>query len=127
MKLLIDTHAFLWIVTGGPVSAPAREAFLSDENSLHFSAASYWEICIKIGIGKLRLARGWPERLEAEMVGNGITWLPIRKEHCLRLLDLPGLHGDPFDRLLVGQAQAEGMTLLTADEQLHQYDVPVVW
>ncbi len=127
MKVLLDTHAFLWLLRGQNVSKSAREAYLDLQNELYLSAASYWEICIKISIGKLNLASGWSERFEVEIEANGIRWLPIRREHCAYLVTMPKLHRDPFDHLLIAQAQVEGMTLLTADKNIHQYGVPTWW
>lgn len=126
-KLLLDTHTFLWAVTGQGLSAAATTAFLDTANRLHFSAASYWEICIKLSLGKLALAPDWRQRFEQEMKINQIQWLPIASEHCWQLTQLPFLHCDPFDRLLIAQAQVEGMILLTGDSQIHQYPVVTLW
>lgn len=127
MKLLIDTHAFLWALTGAGLTSVARQAFLDPENSLYFSAASYWEICIKTSLGKLSLAADWRQRFDAEMTANQILWLAIEKEHCHRIISLPLLHGDPFDRLLIAQALCEDMTLMSADRNLRLYPVPILW
>lgn len=127
MKLLLDTHAFLWSISDQNLSRQARDAFLDAENQLYLSAASYWEICIKRSIGKLVLADGWQEALDREMLANDIRWLPIEKTHCLSVAELPWLHRDPFDRLLIAQAQHEGMAILTADANIQQYDVATLW
>ena len=127
MKLLLDTHAFLWIIWDRNLSATARQAYLDASNDLYLSAASYWEICLKVSIGKLTLLPDWMSRFDDEMTRNGIVWLPIAKEHCQHLLLLPALHRDPFDRLLIAQAQHEGMTLLTADANMQQYAVATLW
>ena len=94
---------------------------------LYLSAASYWEICIKSALGRLGLQSNWPSLLDQELAVNQIRWLPIEKEHCRALTALPLVHGDPFDRLLIAQARVEGMTLLTADEQIQRYEVPTLW
>ena len=127
MKFLLDTQAFLWSMTGGPISDQARSAFLNAENELYLSAASYWEICIKVSIGKLTPESNWQKTMEEEMRVNGIKWLPIERAHCHELINLPFHHGDPFDRLLIAQAVYEKMTLLTADGNIKLYDVPIIW
>lgn len=127
MKLLLDTHAFLWGINGQRLSQNAQNAFLDANNELYLSAVSYWEICIKQSIGKLGLAANWVQVFDQELEINHIQWLPIEKLHCQKLGGLPFLHGDPFDRLLIAQAIVEGMTLLTADASIHQYPVPALW
>ncbi len=109
------------------LSQSARTVYLDPETELYLSAASYWEICIKASIGKLGLKEGWIKRFDEEMVSNTIRWLAIDKTHCQRVVDLPFLHQDPFDRLLIAQALCEGMTLLTADGQIQQYAVSTLW
>jgi PIN domain nuclease of toxin-antitoxin system len=127
VKILLDTHAFLWMMWGRHLTQTARDAFLNPQNDLYLSAASYWEICIKISLGKLTLAPDGLSRLDAEIASNGIRWLPIEKEHCQQLMALPQLHRDPFDRLLIVQAQHDRMTLLTADTNIQQYAVSTLW
>ena len=127
MKLLLDTHVFLWIVNDGPMSLRARHSFLDQENEIYLSAASYWEISIKVSIGRLALAENWMEVFDREIAANSTKWLPIKKEHCWELLDLPMIHRDPFDRMLIAQALFEDMTLLSADGNMQEYDVPVIW
>jgi len=127
MKLLLDTHAFLWAIWGRNLSETAQDAYLDAHNELYLSAASYWEMCLKISIGKLTVIPDWIKRFDTEIVGNGIKWLSIEKEHCRQLTALPQLHRDPFDRLLIAQAQAEGMTLLTADANIQQYPISTLW
>jgi PIN domain nuclease of toxin-antitoxin system len=123
----LDTHAFLWAVTQQRLSAAASQAFLNPANDLYLSAANYWEICIKVSLGKLALAPDWRQRFDNELVANQIQWLPITKEHCWQLTQLPFLHGDPFDRMLIAQAQVEGMTLLTSDARIREYNVATFW
>ena len=127
MKLLLDTHTFLWSMSNGPLSTVARRAFLNPNNDLYFSAASYWEICIKVSIGKLQLASNWSQLIDREMQINTVRWLPIEKAHYQALLNLPFHHGDPFDRLLISQASNEGMTLVTKDENIGRYAIPTLW
>ena len=128
MKILLDTHAFLWAVSGDSrLSATASASFCDSDNELHLSAISYWEICIKNQIGKLPLSDDWIERLDDEVAINGIHWLEVRKEHCQRFSTLPMIHRDPFDRLLIAQALHERMTLLTKDDNIRQYAVATLW
>ncbi len=127
MNLLLDTHIFLWSITSRRLSPAADAAFLDADNKLYLSAASYWEICIKLSIGKLTLPQDWQSTAELAMTINAIRWLPIEQAHCLELLALPHHHRDPFDRLLIAQARAEGLAVLTADPNFGRYDVAVVW
>ena len=121
MKLLLDTHVLLW-AAGMPdrLSKSALRLLSSQENSLFFSAASIWEIVIKLGLGRKDFQVD-PYRLRRELVAHGYTELPIMAEHALRLQSLPPLHKDPFDRILLAQARSEGLFLLTADSAVIQY------
>jgi PIN domain nuclease of toxin-antitoxin system len=127
MKILLDTHVFLWVVAHQNLSPGATSAFLDRQNELYLSAVSYWEICIKRSIGKLTLAPNWIDLFDDVMAMNGIHWLAVDKLACQRLLLLPYLHGDLFDRMLIAQAVTENMTLMSADEQLHQYPIAFLW
>lgn len=128
MSCLLDTHALLWMLHGDPaLSARAREVVLDGDNQLHWSIASLWEVAIKLSIGKLDLAPDWREIISREMRLNGIHWLAIRPEHCAQVAALPFFHRDPFDRLLIAQAQVEGMAVVTADERFSHYEVAIVW
>ena len=127
MRLLLDTHTFLWFIYRPPTGERFFELCLDPVNDLYLSAASYWEISIKAGLGKLDLTADWPEVFDRELDANIIHWLPIEKSHCLELLTLPHHHRDPFDRLLIAQARSEGLSLLSADPNFGRYDVPVVW
>ncbi len=127
MKILLDTHAFLWLIRGENLSQNAQDVFLDIDNELYFSAVSYWEICIKYSLGKLALVKNWDKVFDREMTVNGIKWLPVDKVHSRGIIALPMIHRDPFDRLLIAQARAEKMVLLTADAKIRQYDVPTIW
>ncbi len=127
MKLLLDTHAFLRLIGNQKLSQRASDAFLDPGNQLFLSAASYWEICIKRSIGKLVLAEDWQQSVKREMQINDIRWLAIERSHCQAIIELPWIHRDPFDRLLIAQAREEGMALLTADEYVSQYGVATIW
>ena len=128
MNLLLDTHTFLWAIWGDPrLSDSAGVAFLNPQNKLYFSIVSYWEICIKHALGKLDLADNWSRAFDKEMADNGIYWLALEKEHCLGIIDLPQIHSDPFDRLLVAQAMHENLTLVTRDPNISKYQIDTLW
>lgn len=127
MKLLLDTHVFLWMIFNGDISPSAQQAIMNGDNALFLSAASYWEICIKLSLGKLQLTEQWPQAFEDEIKANQIQWLPVERAHCHKLLTLPPIHGDPFDRLLIAQTQAEKMVLVTADASIRNYEVATIW
>lgn len=128
MRVLVDTHVFLWIFGGlGNLSNDVKE-FLADtiENDFFFSIASAWEISIKYGSGKLKLP-DVPERFVPNRAARaGFKILPISLPHVLFVHNLPPVHKDPFDRLLVSQAQAEGLKILTADPIFAKYKVDVL-
>jgi PIN domain nuclease of toxin-antitoxin system len=121
MKLLLDTHVVLW-AAGQPekLSESARTLLTAPENELFFSAASIWEIVIKRGLGREDFKVD-PARLKKMLVTHGYTELPVIAEHAMKIETLPLLHKDPFDRLLLAQARAEGMLLLTIDASILQY------
>lgn len=128
MKVLIDTHVLLWVLTdSGKLSPTATAAYRNPDNELYVSAASLWELGIKISLGKLVLQNDWPTTITNELERNGIRWLPIEMAHCVTVATLPFHHRDPFDRLLVAQALHEDMSLLTADTTLPIYGVKILW
>jgi PIN domain nuclease of toxin-antitoxin system len=128
VRLLLDTHAFLWWVTDDDrLSERAGELIADGANDVYFSAASAWEIAIKAGLGRIRLSEdAWsltPQQLER----NAFQALPIHVTHAVAVIALPDLHRDPFDRMLVAQAMSEGLTIVSSDPELARYPVPVVW
>jgi PIN domain nuclease of toxin-antitoxin system len=128
MKVILDTHTFLWWIVDDPrLSARAREIIGDGTNELLLSAASGWEMATKAGLGKLDL----PGDLEAfildQMALNAIASLPVLMSHALHIQKLPRHHRDPFDRLLVSQAELEKLPVLTADPQIAQYAVTTIW
>jgi PIN domain nuclease of toxin-antitoxin system len=128
MRFLLDTQALLWVFSGDPrLGKRAARAVLEEQNELFLSLASYWEICIKVSLGKLRLKEGWPELLDSEIDRLGIRRLGIRQRHLLALLDLPFHHRDPFDRLLIAQAKCESLSIITADRSFSSYGVSCVF
>ena len=128
MKILLDTHALLWLITDNrQLSETAREIFLDQKNSLFFSITSLWEIRIKMSLGKLSLKNGWLKIIQNEMKANAINWVPVEIEHCTKLTKLPFHHRDPFDRMLIAQAIVEDMLLLSRDTRLSNYEITRVW
>jgi len=126
MKLLLDTHLLLW-AAGQPekLSASARDLLTTSDNILFFSAASIWEIVIKRGLGREDF-RVDPYRLRRMLIVCEYAELSVTAEHALMVDRLPLLHKDPFDRLLIAQARAEGMLLLTVDSSVSQYQESVL-
>ena len=128
MRLLLDTHVFLWWIGDDPrVSLPARKAIATAENEIFLSVASAWEISVKTRLGKLALPVDVEIFLPDQIQRNAITILPIGLAHAVRVGRLPLHHRDPFDRMLVAQAQIENLTLVTADASIRQYDVKLYW
>ncbi|MCA8254391.1 type II toxin-antitoxin system VapC family toxin [Burkholderia sp. AU31624] len=123
MRLLLDTHIFLWIVTNDPrLSATARR-LISAADVRFVSSASIWEAAIKAGLGKLDIDVG---KLIGAIGSSGIRELPVRAAHGAAVRDLPHHHRDPFDRLLVAQARHKPLQLVTADAYLARYDRSLV-
>ena len=128
MRLLLDTHVLLWSMAQPERLADAAKAQLADAgNELHFSVICTWEIAIKRSIGKLSLAQNWLEQIETHCRNWGIASLPLNQGHCGSLAHLPLHHRDPFDRMLVAQAQYEGLDIVSADPALDAYGVKRVW
>ncbi|HRD80741.1 MAG: type II toxin-antitoxin system VapC family toxin [Saprospiraceae bacterium] len=127
MQLLLDTHTFIWYLQGSPeLSANAKTAIQDVANISYISGATYWEIAIKINIGKIDL--GYPFHDLQHLSGQlGFRWLPIEFLHTVQASSLPLLHRDPFDRMLVAQAQTENLTIITKDISISRYSVPVLW
>jgi PIN domain nuclease of toxin-antitoxin system len=128
MKLLLDTHAFIWW-SCDEARLPARvlEACRDDANDLVLSVASILEMEIKTDIGKLRLDMPVDEMVRLNEEDNDLQVLPVQAAHVYALRGLPSLHRDPFDRLLVAQAQVENASLVSGDETVAQYPVKVLW
>jgi PIN domain nuclease of toxin-antitoxin system len=128
MRVLLDTHAFLWWITEDRrLSARALEVMTDGGNNLLLSAVSGWEIAIKASLGRITLPIPIDGFLSEQLRRNGIGTLPIEMHHALGVHALPLLHRDPFDRLLVTQAQLEKLRILTSDPQIAQYDVETLW
>ena len=125
MKLLLDTHLLLW-AAGDPdqLSTTARSLLDDLQNELIFSAASLWEVAIKHGLGRADFQVD-ARLLRRGLLDNGYTELPITSAHAVEISTLPSIHKDPFDRILIAQSIAEGITLLTADPVVAKYPAPV--
>ena len=124
---LLDTHAVLWVAANSPMlSRAAKSAILDESAEKYVSIVSAWEVAIKLGSGKLRLDGGLPEFFRM-IDDNGFLELEVDRKYLGQIARLPDRHRDPFDRLLVATAITEGLTLLTADRNIHEYDVAWVW
>ncbi len=123
MKLLLDTHVFLWWRSDDRrLGLTAREA-IAAADVVFVSAATAWEAGIKAALGRLR----FPESIESGVEQSGFEKLPITMAHAERAARLPQHHGDPFDRMLVAQSEIEDLTLVTNDRVMAAYDRPIVW
>jgi PIN domain nuclease of toxin-antitoxin system len=124
--LLLDTHLLLW-AAGEPDRLPqaARTRIEDPATQLLFSAASLWEVTIKAGLGRVDFVIE-PRLLRRGLLENGYDELPVRSAHAVAVGELPNLHRDPFDRLLVAQAQVESITLMTADAAVAAYPGPIL-
>ncbi|MCZ6623329.1 MAG: type II toxin-antitoxin system VapC family toxin [Deltaproteobacteria bacterium] len=128
MKILMDTQCWLWIqVSPERFSKQALDFVQDPDNDLLLSAASCWEIAIKYVLGRLPLPLPPSEYVPNRMEISGVSALPVRNSHALHVATLPAHHRDPFDRLLIAQAQLEKLSLLTADQQFAAYDVELHW
>jgi len=128
MRLLLDTHTFLWWINNDALlSDPARVAIASERNECFLSLASCWELSIKASIGKLRLSKSVERFIPEELAANDFQLLTIDFRHVAKVESLPFHHRDPFDRLLVAQALTERMTIISADAVLSEYGVKRIW
>jgi PIN domain nuclease of toxin-antitoxin system len=127
MRLLIDTHVFLWYISADPQLPVAfRDAMRDPANEVYLSVASVWEAVIKYALGKLPLPEAPAEYLPLPRQAHRITSLPIEEGALAHLASLPALHRDPFDRILIAQALQHALTLVTADEGLRAYPVQLL-
>lgn len=128
MRLLLDTHTFLWLHTDrSRLPHPLMAALAALENNLLFSVASAWELGIKHALGKLPMPDPPAQWVSSRLKASGVVPLAVSLEHAFAAAALPPHHRDPFDRLLIGQAQADGLTLVTGDPAMSTYDVPILW
>ncbi|MBK8833651.1 MAG: type II toxin-antitoxin system VapC family toxin [Anaerolineae bacterium] len=126
---LLDTSAFIWWLSDHRrLSVDARRLILDGANPVWLSAASIWEMAIKVSLGKLRVPGNLDDLVETQTRANGLQVLDIRARHASATMSLPPIHNDPFDRMLIAQAQSENLVLLTPDSLIAQYPgVRVVW
>ena len=124
MRLLLDTHIFLWVAAGSPLLKPATRRIIDSADEVFVSAASLWEIAIKARLGKIKAD---PRQLAAAIEESGLVELPVSASHAAAVANLPMHHNDPFDHLLIAQALSEPLMLLTSDSVLALYsDVVMV-
>lgn len=128
MKYLLDTSVWLWSLTfPEKINSRGQRLLAVGEGELYLSAASSWEISIKFALGKLPLPEPPAQYVPKRMASLGVLPLPITHTHALAVSDLPMYHSDPFDRLLIAQAQVEGMVILTADCAFKPYGIEILW
>jgi PIN domain nuclease of toxin-antitoxin system len=123
VRILLDTHAFLWLVSDSPRLTSQAKTLIKNAEKVFVSSATIWEISIRVRLGKLKAD---PDELIEEMQKNGFDELPVYARHAKEVAKLPLHHGDPFDRLLIAQAKAEILHLVTNDSQLAPYSDLVV-
>lgn len=128
MRLLLDTHAFLWFVLNdAQLSVPARTAISDPANDVLVSPATYWEIAIKVSTGKYTLASPYQDFIQHNLDANDFEILPIDVRHTARVAAMPFHHKDPFDRLLIAQALAEDISLVSNEALFDAYGVRRLW
>ena len=128
MRLLLDTHTLVWFVLNDrQLTARARAAIQDPANEVWVSPAAYWELAIKVHLGKWSLSQPYPTLMDLALNVNRFLVLPITVDHTARLIGLPDHHRDPFDRLLAVQSLAEGLTLVSADAEFDRYAAPRLW
>jgi len=128
VKLLLDTHSFLWFIGGAPALSATSRALIEDgDNEKFVSIASLWEIAIKAGLGKLPLAKPFEQLIPEQLQINGFLVLGLTVQHTARLANLPFHHRDPFDRMLVAQSLVENLPLVSKDDVLDAYGIRRVW
>jgi PIN domain nuclease of toxin-antitoxin system len=128
VKLLLDTCTFLWAIEGGgELSEAARDALVDPANDVFLSAVSAWEIAVKHALGRLPLPEPPDRYVPAQRNARGITAMPLDEDAALQLVRLPALHRDPFDRMLVCQALAAALTIVTPDSEIAKYPIRTLW
>lgn len=128
MRLILDTHAFLWWITDdAQLSARARDVIKNSENELFLSVASAWEMAIKVQLQRLELPDRPDRFIPHQLTRNSIQPLPIQMSHALHVTRLPAIHRDPFDRLIVAQSIVEKMAIVTRDANIAKYKVKTIW
>ena len=127
MRLLLDTHTLIWHFDDNASLSPSVKRSINDpENELFISVASVWELSLKTSLGKLRIEIPIHDLITG-YIQTGTSLLSITLEHAIKTASLPWHHRDPFDRMLIAQAQLEGLTIATCDDLVRQYNVPHIW
>ena len=127
MKLLLDTHAFLWFIDDSPALGTRGKALLEADNELFLRVGSLWEIAVKLRLGKLTVAMATESLMTEQLTANNIEILPISVPHLVQVSTLPLHHRDPFDRLIIAQAIVEQMPVVSADPAFDAYPVERLW
>jgi PIN domain nuclease of toxin-antitoxin system len=128
MRALLDAHVFIWWVLDRPeLSKRCRDILGDGRNEIMLSAASAYEIAYKAELGRLSLPEAPGSYIESRLIANAFAPLAIELRHALRAAGLPSIHRDPFDRILVAQAQLEALPILTTDQTIARYDVETIW
>jgi PIN domain nuclease of toxin-antitoxin system len=128
MRLLLDTHTFLWFINGDEnLSQRSKILIQESDNEVFISIATLWEITIKTSLGKLELSQPFDLLIPRELTNNEFTQLPITIEHLIKLGSLPFHHRDPFDRLLIAQSLYEQMPLISKDGEFDDYELERIW
>ena len=128
MRVLLDTHTFIWFITGSDELSDKARGLIEDANNQRFlSVASLWEMSIKVSIGKLNLDFSFPDLVIQKVYGNAIDILSISPEHLEQLAKMPFHHKDPFDRLIIAQGLTENMPIITRDRAFASYQANLFW
>jgi len=128
LRFLLDTHSFLWFVTGDyHFSRIAEAAIVDPENEIFLSPASYWELAIKVSLGKYQLNVPFETFITRAVKENQFSILPVQPQHAAIVSELPFYHRDPFDRLIIAQAISEQLMVISADQALDDYIVSRLW
>lgn len=128
MRLLLDTHAFLWFIQGNNKLSDVARAHIEDQAVQKLiSVASLWEIAIKVGLGRLEIGMGLSDLVKREILDNAFDVLNIQPLHLEQLTSLPFHHKDPFDRLIIAQGLTESIAIISKDQVFNQYDAKLIW
>jgi len=127
MRYLIDTHVIIWLAKDSTeLPKSIKELIERREHEIYICSASLWEIAIKLNLGKLDLKLPL-DKLLGDIKAGGFNVLQVEDEYLCKLSELPHVHKDPFDRLIISTALVEGLTIITTDENIQKYDVPCIW
>lgn len=128
MKILLDTHAFLWLIADAPeLSKKAKKIFLDQDNDLFLSLASIWEMTIKLSLNKLQLKQPIEKFIPSQLQENSILQLEISFRHVVGVANLPFHHRDPFDRLIISQAIQDNLPIISNDITFDAYNIQRIW